>query len=70
MDTDTVTTQAIATPQDAWVRWQREHADVLARGTGPQRVLLEAAMRFVAVIAGSRSCFASRLSSCCMRAWV
>jgi hypothetical protein len=51
MDTDTATTQAIETPEDAWVRWQREHAEVLARGTGPQRVLLEAAVRFVAVIA-------------------
>ena len=52
MDTDTATTRAIEMPEDAWVRWQREHADVLARGTGPQRVLLEAAVRFVAVIAG------------------
>src|SRR6185437_7787332 len=51
MDTDTTTTPAIETPEDAWVRWQREHAEVLARGTGPQRILLEAAVRFVAVIA-------------------
>ena len=51
MDTDTATTQASETPQDAWARWQREHADVLARATGPQRILLEAAVRFVAVIA-------------------
>jgi hypothetical protein len=49
---ETATTQAIETPQDAWACWQREHAEVLARGTGPQRVLLEAAVRFVAVIAG------------------
>ena len=49
MDTDTAT-QAIETAEDAWVRWQREHAEVLARGTGPQRILLEAAVRFVAVI--------------------
>jgi len=51
MDTDTAAMQAIETPEDAWARWQREHAEVLARGTGPQRVLLEAAVRFVAVIA-------------------
>ena len=51
MDTDTATTQATETPQDAWVRWQGEHADVLERSTGPQRVLLEAVVRFVAVIA-------------------
>jgi hypothetical protein len=49
---ETATTQAIETPQDAWACWQREHAEVLGRGTGPQRVLLEAAVRFVAVIAG------------------
>jgi hypothetical protein len=51
MDTDTATTQANEAPQDAWVRWQREHADVLARSTGPQQILLEAAVRFVALIA-------------------
>src|SRR5690242_19862453 len=43
--------QASETPQDAWAGWQREHADVMARATGPQRVLLEAAVRFVAAIA-------------------
>ena len=51
MDTETATTQAIEAPQDAWVRWQREHADVLARSTAPQRILLEATVKFVAVIA-------------------
>jgi hypothetical protein len=51
MDTETVTRQASATPQDAWAGWQREHADVMAAATGPQRILLEAAVRFVAVIA-------------------
>lgn len=51
MATETATTQAKEAPQDAWVRWQREHAEVLERATGPQRVLLEAAVRFVAVIA-------------------
>jgi transposase len=33
------------------VRWKREHADVLERATLPQRVLLEAAVQFVAAIA-------------------
>jgi hypothetical protein len=37
-------------PQEAWSRWAREHAEVLERATGPQRVLLEAAVRFIAVI--------------------
>ena len=37
--------------QDAWARWQREHAEVLGRATDAQRVLLEAAVRFVALIA-------------------
>ena len=51
MNTNTAKTQANEAPQDAWVRWQREHVEVLERATGPQRVLLEAAVRFVAVIA-------------------
>jgi hypothetical protein len=51
MDTDTATMQADGTPQEAWARWQREHAGVLTRATGAQRSLLEAAVRFVAVIA-------------------
>ena len=50
MDTDTMTRQASETPQDVWAGWQREHADVMARATGPQRILLEAAVRFVAVM--------------------
>ena len=37
-------------PQEAWARWAREHAEVLERATGPQRILLEAAVRFIAVI--------------------
>jgi hypothetical protein len=45
------TTQTNETPQDAWVRWKREHADVLEGATRSQQVLLEAAVRFVAVIA-------------------
>ena len=38
-------------PQEAWERWEREHAEVLERATRAQRVLLEAAVRFVAGIA-------------------
>ena len=51
MDIDTATKQASETPQDVWAGWQREHRDVMARATGPQRILLEAAVKFVAVIA-------------------
>lgn len=51
MDTNTATRQASETLQDAWAGWQREHADVMARATGPQRILLEAAVKFVSVIA-------------------
>ena len=51
MATVTATTQTNEAPQDAWVRWQREHADVLEGATRSQQVLLEAAVRFVAVIA-------------------
>jgi hypothetical protein len=51
MDIDTATKQASETPQDAWAGWQREHSEVMARVTGPQRILLEAAVKFVAVIA-------------------
>lgn len=51
MATDTTTTQPSETPHDAWERWQREHADVLEGVTRAQQALLEAAVRFVAVIA-------------------
>jgi hypothetical protein len=51
MDTDIRTMQASETPQDAWASWQREHADVMAHATGPQRILLEATVRYVATIA-------------------
>jgi hypothetical protein len=51
MATETATTQANEAPQDAWARWQREHAELLERTTGPQRVLLEATVRFVVFIA-------------------
>jgi hypothetical protein len=51
MATDTAPVQASEPPQEAWARWEREHADVLERATGPQRILLEAAVRFVTIIA-------------------
>ena len=51
MATDTTGTQASETSQQAWVRWQREHAEVLAGATRAQQALLEAAVKFVAVIA-------------------
>jgi hypothetical protein len=51
MGTDTATAQGNEAPQEAWVRWQREHADVLEGATRAQHVLLEAAVRFVAFIA-------------------
>ena len=47
-----IAVQASEPPQDAWVRWEREHAEVLEKSTVAQRVLLEAAVRFLAVIAG------------------
>jgi len=50
MVTEMATTQAHEAPQDAWGCWQREHGELLERATGPQRVLLEAAVRFLAVI--------------------
>ncbi len=51
MGTEMATTEAHEAPQDAWGCWQREHVELLGRATGPQRVLLEAAVRFVAVMA-------------------
>src|SRR5262250_2538323 len=50
MASETAVAQA-SEPMDAWVSWGREHASVLEKATGPQRVLLEAAVRFIAVIA-------------------
>jgi hypothetical protein len=52
MATEMLEAQASELPQGAWARWAREHADVLERATSAQRVLLEAAVRFVAVIVG------------------
>lgn len=52
MTTDAAATQSNELPEDAWARWSGEHAEVLERATGSQQVLLEAAARFVAVIAG------------------
>jgi hypothetical protein len=51
MATDSGTTQVDDAPQDAWVGWQRAHADVLQGATRAQQVLLEAVVRFVAVVA-------------------
>jgi hypothetical protein len=51
MDKATESTRASELPQEAWERWEREHPEVLERATRAQRVLLEAAVRFVAVIA-------------------
>jgi hypothetical protein len=40
-------------PTDAaWKAWSQKHADLLGNSLAPQRVLLEAAVRFVAAIAG------------------
>jgi hypothetical protein len=40
-------------PTDAaWQVWSQAHADLLGNSLAPQRVLLEAAVRFVAAIAG------------------
>jgi len=52
METDAAVAHASDPPQEAWARWEREHADVLERATEQQRVLLQAAVWFVAVIAG------------------
>jgi hypothetical protein len=52
MASDVAVAQASEATLDAWGRWEAEHADVLEKATGPQRVLLEAAVRFVAVIGG------------------
>jgi hypothetical protein len=51
MATEMATTEAHGAPHDAWECWRREHVELLGRATGPQRVLLEAAVRFLAVIA-------------------
>ena len=37
-------------PQEAWARWMREHEEVVKKATEPQRLLLEAAVRFVASV--------------------
>ena len=51
MDIETAPKHASETAQDAWADWQREHGELMARATGPQRILLETAVRFVAIIA-------------------
>ena len=52
MATKSVATQGNERPEDAWTRWVSEHGDKLERATSPQRVLLEAAVRFIALIGG------------------
>jgi len=52
MATDAAVAHTSEPPQDAWARWKREHADILERATQQQQVLLQAAVWFVAVIAG------------------
>ena len=39
-------------PERAWARWTRVHAEMLEKATSSQRVLLEAAVRFVTTIGG------------------
>ena len=51
MALETATRRANEAPQDAWARWQRQPAKLLEGATGPQRILLAAAVRFVAVMA-------------------
>jgi hypothetical protein len=51
MASDTAVAQASEPIEDVWASWKHEHASVLERATGPQRVLLEAAVRFIAIIA-------------------
>ena len=52
MATRSVAAQGNERPEDAWAGWVSEHGDKLERATGPQRVLLEAAVRFIAIIGG------------------
>jgi transposase len=52
MATDAAVAHTSEPPEEAWARWEREHADVLERATKQQQVLLQAAVWFVAVIAG------------------
>src|SRR4029079_14035248 len=52
MAAEKMVTEGSEQPQEVWTRWEQAHADVLERATSPQRVLLEAAVRFVAAIVG------------------
>lgn len=38
--------------QEVWARWMSEHNEVVEKATEPQRILLEAAVGFVAAISG------------------
>lgn len=53
MATRGVVIQGNERPEDAWTRWVSEHGDKLERATGPQRVLLEAAVRFIALLSAT-----------------
>lgn len=39
--------------ESTWARWARAHAEMLEKATSSQRVLLEAAVRFVTILADS-----------------
>lgn len=51
MATDTTLAQPSVPIEDVWTTWSAEHVDLLDRASGSQRVLLEAAVRFVAFVA-------------------
>lgn len=46
----TTTREKSEQPQEAWARWMSEHEEVLKKATAPQRILLEAAVRFIAAV--------------------
>ncbi|XXY44386.1 hypothetical protein WME91_30710 [Sorangium sp. So ce269] len=52
MSSKSMTAPQAERPEDVWVSWSRDHIDVLQRTTEAQRVLLEAAVRFVAALDG------------------
>ncbi|XYI01408.1 hypothetical protein ACMHYB_17325 [Sorangium sp. So ce1128] len=52
MTIKSISAQQSEPPEDAWACWSLEHAGLLQRATGAQRVLLEAAVRFVAATGG------------------
>lgn len=54
METDTLGTATNDALREAWLHWQHEHAHLLVGATKAQRSLLEALVRFVAVIAAQQ----------------